>query len=131
QPTLVRGPTSTVTPATKERESEPANSMDGMVVLTCVPLVRTSVLMMKRLLCVPPADSGALSVTAPPPVKLNTSARKFWYVFSSPAASVTVASWFTPLPSQSEAWMVNADDVGLSSATYVWNVEPKAPGVLP
>ena len=78
QPTFVREFASIVIPGANERDVVPANSSTGTVVLNLVPDVRTSELMMKRLLCVPPAEFGLENVTAPPPVKpLKTSLRKF------------------------------------------------------
>src|SRR5687768_11324453 len=60
QPKFVRDVASTVMPALKERELEPANSSAGTVVPNWP--FRTSVLMMKRLLA-----SELRNVTAPPP----------------------------------------------------------------
>jgi hypothetical protein len=89
-----------VIPGANERELVPANSSAGTVVANLLPPVRTSVLMMKRLLRVPPLESGLTNVTAPPPEKpLKTESRKFVYVFNSPAASGIKAVRFVPVAS--------------------------------
>src|SRR4051794_17026037 len=110
-------------PGANDGELEPANSSAGTVVLKRP--VRTSLLTMKRLL-----GSDARSVTAPPPVALNTSAMRFVKVRSSPAARVMVLSVFVPFASKRLAVTEMLDAVGLKIAMYVVNCAPLKPDVL-